>query len=842
MNEKQQPNNSSKTHRFWHWVKVTFLTMTTLAFIFIGSLSVYILRLDVWSSFDDDKIENVQQTLLIYDGNDNLTSSLYSTQNRINISIAEVPDYVKDAFLAAEDTRFYKHSGIDVIRVFGALLSDIKSRSLGQGASTISMQLIKNTHLSNEKAWSRKIEEAILTLKLESTYSKDEILEFYLNTVYFGKGAYGIEAAAQTYFGVPAKDLTLAQGALLAGVIKSPSYYAPHLHLESSITRRNLILDLMTKNEFISEDEALAAKQEDVALIEKDNTALIDYGFFTDTAILEAEDILDIDQETLLTSGYRIYTTMDKSMQEYCDELYANSDNFPSSKSDVQPQSAMVVLDSNTSEIKAIIGARKYTTRFGLNRATQTKRQPGSAIKPILVYAPALGSGIYTAASVFKDEKTDFNGYSPKNSGNTYHGNVTLRDSLTHSYNIPTVILMQKLGINYCKSFAETLGITFSDKDNNLALALGGFTEGVTPLQLANAYAAIANEGVYTGSTTIRRIEDSEGNVVYESKPENTRVLDEANAFILTNILESVVDDGTGKKLALEGIELAGKTGTVSIGDGKGNRDAWMVAYNSDYTAVVWMGYDNTNNAHHLASSVTGGSYPALLLKSFFSKVYTDSAAPAFQEPEGVTLVNLDKSELLHTGIAKIATAATSSSNIISEYFTDSTLPQYTSTNYSPDPPSDLILTKNKDNQAVVIFTPADKLITYIIYKQYPLSDQKIEVATVSGTNKKVMITDTGTAKDKTAYYFVVPKVITKDGTHYDGTTSKYLFYDPDAAIDETPTATTEATATPESTVTASPSPSSTPTVSPSATIKNTTSPTPSKAPSATSTNRPAFR
>lgn len=825
----------------WKNVKVAFYAFMAVLFIFAGSLSVYMLRLD--TSFDPDKIENIQQTLLIYDSNDELMSSLYSKQNRINISIDDVPKDVQSAFLSAEDSRFYSHNGIDVIRVFGALLSDIKSGSLKEGASTISMQLIKNTHLSNEKAWSRKIEEALLTLKLESTYSKQQILEYYLNTVYFGRGAYGIEAAAQTYFGISAKDLTLAQGALLAGVIKSPAKYAPHLKMANSISRRNLILDLMVKYEYISQSQADEAKNEAVTLNLKDNTALIDHGYFIDTVMLEAAEKLGVDQETLLSSGYRVYTTMDTDLQTTCEELYKDDSLFPKSTSDVKPQSAMVVLDSKTSEIKAIIGGRNYTARFGLNRATQVKRQPGSAIKPILVYAPALESGNYTAASVFNDTRTDFNGYSPKNSGNVYHGIVTLRDSLTYSYNVPAVTLMQKLGVTYCKDFAQKLGITFEESDNSLSIALGGFTKGVTPLELATAYTALANSGTYTKSTTIRKIEDSEGNVVYQSEADKTQVMSEDTAFILTNILQSVIDDGTGKKMALSNVELAGKTGTVSIGEGQGNRDAWMVAYNSDYTAVVWMGYDKTDSTHYLASSVTGGSYPALILKNFFNSIYTDKTAPTFSQPLSVQKVTIDKSVLLKTGIVKIATPYTSSSDTITEYFTSSTVPSEISDNYSPDSPSDLVFSKNDKNQAVLTFTPADKNITYTIYKQLPLSDEKVIVATVSGINKKIMVTDTGTDTTKIAYYYIVPTVKGTDGTEYTGTQSKYYTYDPDKDPSEQDSSQTPSNSPDDSEnntedsqnnqntkPTASPSP--TKNVSPTGT-KSTASPTP--------TNRPAF-
>ncbi|MBR0356492.1 MAG: PBP1A family penicillin-binding protein, partial [Clostridia bacterium] len=516
----------------------------------------------------------------VFDGEDQLFSALSGGEERLLMHIEDLPDHVKNAFIAAEDARFYDHPGVDVIRILGAAWSDLKAGAFVEGASTITQQLIKLTHLNSRKELSRKVDEAILAVQLERIYGKDQILEMYLNTVYFGGGYYGLETAARGYFGVPAAELTLDQAALLAGVLKSPARFAPHRRPEASVGRRGVILHLMAEYGMITEAEADEAAAKPLRL-RKDDT-LERRGYYVDYALQESCRLLGITMNRLLNDGYRIYTGMDRDAEVLCEDLFRRDECFPQVNGE-SAQGAICLIDAHTGYISALVGGRDEGVALGFNRAVRIHRQPGSVIKPILVYAPALEAG-YTAADMLLDESATFGDYAPSDASRRYRGWVTMREAVTRSLNIPAVELFDQLGIGRCKSFARQLGIPFDKNDTRLALALGGFTYGVSPQELCAAYAAFADGGVYRTPTLIRRIEDREGHTVYESHPFARRVMSEGTAFILTNMLESVVQEGTAKALKDLPLQVAAKTGTV--GDENGNRDVWLAAYTAEHAAV----------------------------------------------------------------------------------------------------------------------------------------------------------------------------------------------------------------------------------------------------------------
>ena len=493
----------------------------------------YVLSRDAWGMLDREKLSYDALSLTVCDQNDQVVSTLYDEQNRLLTDIDALPEHVKNAFIAAEDARFYSHPGVDVIRILGAAWSDIKAGSFVEGASTITQQLIKLTHLNSRKEISRKVDEAILALELERKFGKDEILEMYLNTVYFGGGYYGIETAARGYFGVAAKDLSLDQAALLAGVLKSPSRFAPHLRPEASVGRRGVILDLMAEYGMITEAEAASAKLKPLVL--NKDAAFDRRGYYVDLALLESCETLSITMTELLNGGYRIYTAMDEEMQSLCETLFTDDSYFPYVNGE-SAQGALCIVDAKNGYVSALIGGRDEDVALAYNRAVRIRRQPGSVIKPILVYAPALEAG-YTAADTLLDEETVFDDYAPFNANGRYSGWVTMREAVTRSLNIPAVDLFSRLGIGYCKAFARRLGITFSPQDTRLALALGGFTYGVSPCQLSAAYASFASGGIYRKPVLIRRIEDKDGNILYENASVGQRVMSEGNAFILTSML-----------------------------------------------------------------------------------------------------------------------------------------------------------------------------------------------------------------------------------------------------------------------------------------------------------------
>ncbi len=751
-------NSQKRISRFFNIIfsviKYTALVFLTLGLAGTAFVVSYLMGLDEWKEFDPHQIDEMQQTLLIFDKDGVETAALYNKENRVYIPIGEIPKHVKNAFIAIEDARFYEHGGVDIIRILGSLIEDLKSGSLKQGASTISQQLVKNTSLTGVKTISRKLQEAVMAFKLEQVYSKDQILEMYLNYIYFGNGAYGIEAAAKTYFGVSAKSLSLAQAALLAGVIKGPSHYAPHINLQKSIERRNLVLSAMREQGMISEREEKEAKEEAVVLAEKSEAQ---YGYFTDMVLAEAENILNLDGEELLSSGCRIYTTLDQELQKQVEAIYDERTNFPDNAADGELcQSALCILDSKTSEIRAIIGGRKYETRRGINRATDIKRQPGSAIKPVIVYAPALEKLGYTPATMVLDEKGNFNGYVPKNFSENYKGWVTLREAVAQSLNLPAVRVFETLGVETGKLYASQVGIPFDEKDQGLTLALGGFTTGVSPLCLANSFTPFANGGYYSMTSCISKIENGRGEVIYERPDTRISVLSPDTAYLMTSMMQSAVESGTAKRVGVEGVPIAAKTGTA--GAGEDNRDAWTVAYNPDYTMCCWMGFDSTDTSHCLPSQVTGGTYPAELLSQVFSAIYRNKKAPDFVRPKDIVAVRIDIRSLKDGGPPMLAGAFTPDEQTILEYFPQKSAPSEYTTYWSvPSPPDDLSVTLDENGLPVVSFTPKDSYVVYRIMRK-DLADRTVEMAgEYSGASLKVNVTDYSAEYGRSYEYYVVP-------------------------------------------------------------------------------------
>ena len=695
--------------RALRWV-LLLMVLAVLGFVLFMAAQLW--DLDAWQDFDPANILGAQQSLILYDGENGEILRLHDKEDRVSIPLSDVPDLVQKAFISAEDARFYEHPGVDVIRIVGAAWADIKAGGYVQGASTISQQLIKLSHLTADKTISRKLEEAVLACQMETHYSKDEILEMYLNYVYFGGGYYGIEAAALGYFGVHAKDLSVAQGAMLAGILKSPSNYAPHLDFEASLARRDTVLSLMAEYGYL-DDQGLADAKGETMVILHDGTASEEgRNYYVDAALQDAMEILQIDSETLLSGGYRIYTAMDSAIQNQCEAIFQQDDLFPG-----DAQGAIVVQEAGTGLIRAMVGGRgAYDTAMAFNRATDIRRQPGSVIKPVIAYAPALEGYGYTAATMLLDEPNTFAEYIPRNFGNKYYGWVTLREAVTRSLNVPAVKVLSDIGVSAGKAFAQSCGIPFDPQDTSLTLALGGFTYGVSPLQIAGAYAAFASQGIYNTPTCIQRITDSTGKELYVYEPENRRVMSEQNAYILTSMLQSAIQEGTGHRLKDLDIPLAGKTGTV--GDGEGNRDAWMACYSADYAAAVWIGYDTSQDGA-LPQDATGGKYPALILEQLFQGLYQDRAPKEFSMPSGVNAYKLDKRtlEMFHEPV--LATALTPSSAIQTEVFVEGTQPTAQSSYWVvPSPPGEFRVYLGGDGKPQIAFTGRESFAQYQLYRQ----------------------------------------------------------------------------------------------------------------------------
>ena len=689
-------------------LKILLLAVTAAAVLFLLCGAVKTLGMDRWVDFDVYRITGCDRTSIIYDGQSDVVTRLHGVQDRTWVSISELQPSTVYAFISAEDARFFEHEGVDVIRIAGAIVADIKAGSYVQGASTISQQLIKLSHLTSEKTISRKAEEAALAYEMERQYSKEDILEMYLNYVYFGGGYYGIEAAAEGYFGVHASDLTLDQSAMLAGILKSPSGYAPHINYAASINRRNNILRLMRDYGYITDDEKKQASARRPTILHDKREEYS--GYYTDAVTKSAAALMGITVDELIRGGYNIYSAMDSDIQHYCEEMFKNGELFPAEDS----EAAIVVLEPSTGMVVAMVGGRSYTGGISFNRATDIRRQPGSVIKPVIAYAPAFEYLNYTAADMILDEETTFADYTPSNYGNKYYGWVTVREAVTKSLNVPAVKTLSAVGVYRAKDFAKRCGIEFDDKDDSLALALGGFTYGVSPLQIAGAYSCFASGGIYNTPTLIKKITDRNGLTVYEYRQDSRRVMSEANAYILTSMLKSVVTEGTGHRLNTLDIPIAGKTGTVGLANG--NRDAWMAGYTPEYTAVVWQGYDS-DRLGLLPSSATGGTYPALMLYELFNHIYPDGRSGDFEKPESVKQYSIDAKTLKKQHKAVLANAMTPQSSRVTEYFTEKTAPEDVSGYWAVPGSAQNLLAVREEGGVIVSFDCPDDFGMYTLWR-----------------------------------------------------------------------------------------------------------------------------
>lgn len=689
-------------------LKILLLAVTAAAVLFLLCGAVKTLGMDRWVDFDVYRITGCDRTSIIYDGQSDVVTRLHGVQDRTWVSISELQPSTVYAFISAEDARFFEHEGVDVIRIAGAIVADIKAGSYVQGASTISQQLIKLSHLTSEKTISRKAEEAALAYEMERQYSKEDILEMYLNYVYFGGGYYGIEAAAEGYFGVHASDLTLDQSAMLAGILKSPSGYAPHINYAASINRRNNILRLMRDYGYITDDEKKQASARRPTILHDKREEYS--GYYTDAVTKSAAALMGITVDELIRGGYSIYSAMDSDIQHYCEEMFKNGELFPAEDS----EAAIVVLEPSTGMVVAMVGGRSYTGGISFNRATDIRRQPGSVIKPVITYAPAFEYLNYTAADMILDEETTFADYTPSNYGNKYYGWGTVREAVTKSLNVPAVKTLSAVGVYRAKDFAKRCGIEFDDKDDSLALALGGFTYGVSPLQIAGAYSCFASGGIYNTPTLIKKITDRNGLTVYEYRQDSRRVMSEANAYILTSMLKSVVTEGTGHRLNTLDIPIAGKTGTVGLANG--NRDAWMAGYTPEYTAVVWQGYDS-DRLGLLPSSATGGTYPALMLYELFNHIYPDGRSGDFEKPESVKQYSIDAKTLKKQHKVVLANAMTPQSSRVTEYFTEETAPEDVSGYWAVPGSAQNLLAVREEGGVMVSFDCPDDFGMYTLWR-----------------------------------------------------------------------------------------------------------------------------
>ena len=727
----------------------------------LGALVLLLVwRLDIphWKKLDLSKLTAMPAATTVLDAGGSPVGALRGAENRVWAPLDSVPERVQDAFIAAEDLRFYRHHGVDVHRVLGALWQDVKTLSYAQGASTITQQLIKLTHLSQDKNLSRKVQEIALALQLERRMSKPQILEAYLNAVYFGHGAYGIEAASNVYFDKTAAELTLAEGALLAGIIKAPSTYAPHLNPERAVARRNGILDIMAENGMITEAERDAARSEALRLSAGDDDSL-QFAWYLDAALSEAQAKLGLSADEVINGGYTIETGLDADMQTAAEALFADADSFPDAATDGTPaQAALVALDAASGEIKALVGGRSYDVMRGLNRATQMRRQPGSAFKPVSTYAAAVDAFGYVPTSIIDDTPRTFaGGYAPGNAGGGSNGPVTLREALSRSLNIATVDLADSIGIPALRNYAERFGLPLSPRDANLSMALGALTDGVSPAELGAAYCALANGGTRVSAHVIRRILDADGRVVYKAPAPQGRAVTAQSAYMLTDMLRTAAQKGSARALSDCGIPVAGKTGTVAE-PGGGTRDIWTVAYTPQLAVSVWMGFDDPDAAHALPASAGGGGHPARLCAGFLRAVSDELGGEEFPRPKGVRTAVLDALALENNRVALLGTERMPAQFAALELFHDDDLPREFTPNWSqPSPVADFRLLTGTGETPVVAFTCQEDWAEYVLTRR--AGGETRQIAVLSGeAGTEVRYADDAHDLAQPAEYTLMPR------------------------------------------------------------------------------------
>jgi penicillin-binding protein 2A len=628
--------------KFWSRLGISLLVFIILT---AGGITLYLASLDI------SKLQTpLSQPSYLYDQKDNRISQLSSS--RIEpITGQQIPLIMKNALIAVEDRRFYEHKGVDFRSILRALSQDLMSGDFSEGGSTITQQLAKNLFLASDKTLARKLKEAAYALKIEAVLDKDEILVAYLNRIYFGEGRWGLQNAAQIYFSKNADKLTLAESALIAGLIKAPSIYSPFTNKQKSLERRNLVLTMMKEQNFITSADYEKAIVQPIVLKKGSlNNLSGQYAPYVDYVIEEAIDHLGFTEDQILNGGLQIYTQMDTLVQKAAEDVYEDSNFFPSGKADQIVQSGVVVIDHSTGGIKGLVGYRGDTIYRGFNHATNLVRQPGSAFKPLSVYGPALEKG-YTPDSMVNDSPLNISGYSPTNYDNQYRGNITMQEAIRHSWNVPAVWLLNEIGIKSGVDFVERCGITLEKEDHtSLGIALGGLSKGVSPLQMAQAYGVFANLGVMNKAYAISKITTKEGTVLFQAQSDAVTVTTPTVAYMMTLMLQDVVTNGTGTNAKLDR-PTAGKTGSVELpneqefsGISKGEKDVWFVGYTPELTAAVWMGYDNTDHNHYLTTA--GGSEPAVVFREILSRALKSTPVVPFEIPQEYSKQNKQSNKL----------------------------------------------------------------------------------------------------------------------------------------------------------------------------------------------------
>ena len=628
---------------FFRLSLLVFLAASLAAAVVVGDLVWQAYReLPVLASLEPQPSESTS----LYDASGELITQLHGPEHRVLVSLEQVPEHVVNAFIAIEDHRFFSHMGVDFRGILRAAYVNLMGGTIIEGASTITQQLARNAWLTMERTYVRKLHEAFLALQLERFYTKEEILEMYLNQIFFGHKAYGIQAASQVYFAKDVGELTVAEGALLAAVARGPQRYSPYMNPDAAKARRNLVLWAMAGHGFLDADAAARIEQEPIILRGLRRPAEYPHPWFVDyvlTQLLKRHGPAQV-----YGGGLRVYTTLVPAIQAAAEEAFRLhlDPHYPLDAIDpttgqkaIQPEAAGIFLDPRTGHILAMVGGRQHDESLELNRAWQAYRQTGSAFKP-LSYAAALELG-YAPATIVDDwpstyTLTDGSQWTVENYNLLYRGLTPYREGLALSINAMAVKVLEKIGINMGFEYARRLGIESlverdaqGHSDRALSpLALGALTRGTTPLQMARAFSTFANGGYRVEPIAILRVEDRHGNVLEEDEPRREVVLSEEAAYLMTSMLRSTVDWGTGTVAQLRtGHPVAGKTGTTDD-----STDAWWIGYTPEFLGSVWMGYDQPRSM----GRVWGSTYAAPIWRDVATVALANTPPSTFIRPKNI--------------------------------------------------------------------------------------------------------------------------------------------------------------------------------------------------------------
>ncbi len=679
----------------------------------------------------------------ILDKDDKLITEVGAV-NREYVNYKDIPQVVENAILATEDYRFYKHHGIDPIRLGGAVLANIQHGFGTEGASTITQQVVKNSFLTPEKTLKRKVEEAWLSYQLEQQYTKHQIFEMYVNKVYVSENSHGIATAAKIYYGKELKDLTLSEAAQIAGMPQSPNNYNPFDHPDLAEKRRNIVLTLMEQHGFISKQEMEKAKKVSVkSTVLNEKQRIVNekpFDSFVDAVIDEVKETSDFD---IFTDGLTIHTTLDPDAQTYVEDILNKSDiiDYP----DDEFQAGVALLDTQTGEIRAIGGGRNQKVKRGFNYAIDTQRQPGSTIKPVLDYAPAIEYLNWGTYEMIEDKPITYS--SGKKFGNwdqSYKGAMTIRTALQLSRNSPAVQTLQQVGLDKAKNFAVDLGIPL--KEIFESYAIGGFRTGVSPLEMAGAYSAFGNKGIYTKPHAIRKIKLRDGTFI-STAPEPKVVMKDSTAFMITDMMTSVLEyPGTGTRAKVPGLPMAGKTGTTNYTDEEIQKwgipssrsvpDAWFTGYTTNYTASIWTGYKDRSTPINAVGD--NQRLAQLLFKNIMAYVSKDIDTPDFKMPNSVQRVRIERGSMPPV----LASQYTPGSQIVTEYAVKGHAPNRVSKRYDKlNTPKKLNAKYDEVNQNITLTWDYKTNVTFSItvdstsgQKQYTQSGTSLTIPAVPGS------------------------------------------------------------------------------------------------------------